>query len=66
MTKEMHPSTVKVLKFIQKFFRDGEVLAYDRIGEGVGLSHETARQHVLRLAKKRLVSVKGGHISRVK
>jgi len=66
MTKEMHPSTVKVLKFIQKFFCDGEVLAYDRIGEGVGLSRETVRQHVLKLAKKRLVSVKGGHISRVK
>lgn len=59
----MHPSTEKVLKFIKKFFRQGEVLAYDRIGEGVGLSRETVRQHVLKLHKKRLVSVKGGHIT---
>lgn len=62
----MHPSTAKVLKFIQKFFCDGEVLAYDRIGEGVNLSHETVRQHVLKLAKSRLLTVKGGHITRVK
>ena len=66
MAKEMHPSTVKVHKFILKFFKPGEVLAYDRIGQGVGLSRETVRQHVLKLHKKRLVGVKGGHITSVK
>lgn len=66
MKKEMHPSTAKVLKFVQKFFRDGEVLAYDRIGTGVSLSRETTRQHVLKLAKSRLLKVKGGHIVGVK
>ena len=66
MAKEMHQSTEKVYKFIKKFFHKGEVLAYDRIGAGVGLSRETVRQHVLKLGKKRLVSVKGGHIVGVK
>lgn len=62
MKKEMHSSTAKVLKFVKKFFVKGEVLSYDRIGRGVGLSRETTRQHVLKLAKKRLVSIKAGHI----
>lgn len=66
MKKEMHPSTARVLKFVQKFFVKGEVLAYDRIGKGVGLSRETTRQHVLKLAKSRLISLKDGHIVRVK
>jgi len=66
MTKEMHPSTEKVLKFIKKFFKEGEVLAYGRIGVGIKLSRETVRQHVLKLAKKRLLTVKNGHITRVK
>lgn len=62
----MNPTTAKVLKFVQKFFSKGSVLAYERIGAGVGISRETARLHVLKLAKKRLLSVKGGHIVGVK
>lgn len=66
MAKEMHVTTVKVLKFVQKFFRKGEILSYDRIGEGVRISRECARRHANILAKKRLLSIKGGHIVAVK
>lgn len=65
-SKEMHPTTAKVLKFVKKFFSVGDVLSYSRIAKGTGIATETARQHVLKLAKRRLVSLKAGHIVKVK
>lgn len=64
--KALHPTTEKVLQVIRKRFKKGVVLAYDAVGDEAGISRETARQHSLKLQKKRLVSIKAGHIVGVK
>lgn len=66
MKKEMHPNTVKVHEAIKKMFKPGKELSYRAVGEKVGIAGETARKHAGVLAKKRLVSIKGGKISGVK
>ena len=66
MAKPLSETTEKVYRVIKKRFVKGNVLAYDLIGDEVGISRETARQHALKLQKKRLVSIKSGHIVGVK
>lgn len=66
MAKALAPITERVLQVIRKRLKKGVVLAYDAIGDEAGVSRETARRHAGLLAKKRLVSIKGGHIVSVK
>ena len=66
MKKAMHPTTQEVYAVIKKRFKKGVVLSYALVGDEVGVHAETARQHAIKLQKKRLVSIKAGHIVGVK
>ena len=62
----MHQTTADVYAVIKKRLKKGYVLPYALIGDEVGVHGETARQHALKLQKRRLVSIKNGHLVGVK
>ena len=66
MAKPLSATTEKVYRVIKKRFVKGQVLPYALIGDEVGVHGETARQHALKLQKKRLVSIRAGHVVGVK